>query len=419
MKNDIYISYSNKDAILVNELCDALDAYKSSSKLDYFFGYKDKTTISDYVERVSDIIAESKVLLFVASKESLADVYCSEELNLARQKGIKIYCYQIDDAELPSHVRESCITLNSATMSLNMLLSEVISYAERSSGQDSSVILPPEPLKKNRVLLMVVAVLLALGLGVVAKKCVGSSNNTEASSETSSKTSNPISNPISSATHPSSIVEDVKNLGMKMIYVDGGGLRPYYIAECEVTQAQWKKIMGTSINDQCNKQESATNTKLYLRGKGANHPMYYVSWHEAKSFCERLSELTGREYKLPTEKEWEYAARGGKKSRGYIYSGSDNLDDVAWNKWNSSIGNSDPVTHRVKALSPNELGLYDMSGNVWEWCLDYYGADTVDYRVIRGGSCMHDENYCQVTESFHEESNMRRDRMGFRVVYHP
>jgi formylglycine-generating enzyme required for sulfatase activity len=129
-------------------------------------------------------------------------------------------------------------------------------------------------------------------------------------------------------------------------------LSDYYIGQTEVTQYLWKKVMGDENNP------SAT--------KGNNLPVTNITWNEAQTFVERLSELTGLRFRLPTEAEWEYAARGGQKSQGYTYAGSNNADGVAWHIWN---------TNKVQAVGkkkPNELGIFDMTGNVWEYCSDYY-----------------------------------------------
>jgi formylglycine-generating enzyme required for sulfatase activity len=163
----------------------------------------------------------------------------------------------------------------------------------------------------------------------------------------------------------------------------------FYIGKYEVTQAQWQAVMGTSIT----RQRDKTNTSYPMRGEGSDYPMYYVSWEEAMDFCRELSRMTGKQYRLLTEAEWEYAARGGKNSTGAKYSGGSSPDRVAWYTDNSSS-----TTHPVGTKLPNELGIYDMSGNVWEWCSDWYGSyssstqtnptgpTTGSYRVYRGGS---------------------------------
>ena len=154
-------------------------------------------------------------------------------------------------------------------------------------------------------------------------------------------------------------------------------LSSFYLCKYEVTQALWRAVMG--------------NNPSYF--KGDNLPVENVSWNDCQTFIFRLNNLTGKNFRFPTEAEWEYAARGGNRSRGYKYSGSNVLSDVAWYS-----DNSGDKTHPVGSKSPNELDLYDMSGNVDEWCSDWYGTysssaqtnptgpSSGSYRVYRGGS---------------------------------
>lgn len=237
--------------------------------------------------------------------------------------------------------------------------------------------------------------------------------------------------------------ETAYGMSMKMIWVDGGTFKMgsnngeddempihdvtldgYWIAETEVTQAQWEAVMGTTIRQQRDKASASWS----LRGEGANYPMYYVNYDEAKEFCSRLSSATGRKYTLPTEAQWEYAARGGNGATIYTYSGSNSIDSVAW--YGDIINKS---THTVKVKDPNQLGLYDMSGNVWEWCLDYYDSNYYssspktnpsnrsrsDSRVLRGGCWCYNESYCRVANRASDDSSSRDDDIGFRVVIVP
>ena len=178
----------------------------------------------------------------------------------------------------------------------------------------------------------------------------------------------------------------------------------YFIGKYEVTQALWKVVMGG---------------KTYGDNNG---PKGFVSWKDCQKFISKLNILTGKQFRLPTEAEWEYAARGGKKSCGYKYSGGNSLYEVAWSKGNSG-------SYRVVGTrKPNELGIYDMSGNVSEWCYDWYGsysslpqanptgADSGSYRVMRGGSFAYGEAQCKPSTRSYKDPNSRNYSFGFRLV---
>ena len=203
----------------------------------------------------------------------------------------------------------------------------------------------------------------------------------------------------------------------------------FYIGKYEVTQGQWKAVMGTTVAQQRDKGNPAWG----LCGEGDNYPMYYVSWEEAIAFCEKLSELTGKTYRLPTEAEWEYAARGGQQADGTKYAGGNTIADVAWyydNSYALGEGHSDFGTHPVGQKQPNGLGLYDMSGNVWEWCSDWYDSDyysgssavnpqgpsSGSGRVCRGGSWSNSAQYCRVSYRDGGTPGSRSGNLGFRVV---
>ena len=200
-------------------------------------------------------------------------------------------------------------------------------------------------------------------------------------------------------------------------------LSSYHMSKYEITQAQWKAVMGTTVEQQ---REKAGEESLY--GEGDNYPMYYVSWTEAKEFCDKLSAKTGKNYTLPTEAQWEFAARGGKKSKGFKYSGSNVIGDVAWYGRYESEGTSEGKTSLVGTKAPNELGIYDMSGNVWEWCADWYANYSADpatdpigpsagaTHVSRGGSWLDDDPTCRVSYRNFDDPGYRYSSMGFRVV---
>ena len=157
--------------------------------------------------------------------------------------------------------------------------------------------------------------------------------------------------------------------------------------------------------------------------KGDNLPVEKVSWNDCQEFIKKLNALTGREFRLPTEAEWEYAARGGNKSKGYKYSGSNTIGYVAW-----YTNNSSNKPHEVKGKRANELGLYDMSGNVWEWCGDRYGSysgssqtdpagpSSGSFRVLRGGFWYSNARYCRVSYRSNCHPDYHYNYLGLRLV---
>ena len=189
-------------------------------------------------------------------------------------------------------------------------------------------------------------------------------------------------------------------------------LSNYYIGETEVTQELWETVMDSNPSE----------------FKGPKLPVENVSWDDCQEFILKLNEKTGKTFRLPTEAEWEYAARGGKKSKGYTYSGSNAIDDVAWYD-----GNSGEITHKVSTKQANELGIYDMSGNVYEWCQDWYGktyyenSSTTDpqgptsgaSRVLRGGSWYGIAQGCRVANRIIGYPGSRRNFIGLRLVLAP
>ena len=184
-------------------------------------------------------------------------------------------------------------------------------------------------------------------------------------------------------------------------------LSSFSIGKYEVTQEEWEAVMGNNPSS----------------FKGAKRPVENVSWSDCHQFIRKLRTLTGKNFRMPTEAEWEYAARGGNKSRGYKYSGSNILDDVGWYDSNSSSS-----THDVGQLDPNELGLYDMSGNVREWCADWYGSydsnsqsnpigsSSGSLRVNRGGGWYHFAGSCRVSIRFSGSPGITFSILGLRLA---
>ncbi len=234
--------------------------------------------------------------------------------------------------------------------------------------------------------------------------------------------------------HNNSFIENADcNLNIKMIFVKGGtftmgatdeqgndaendekpnhsvNISDFYIGNCEITQVQWTAIMG------CNPSNY----------KGSDHPVECVSWKDVQDFIKRLNQRTGKNYRLPTEAEWEYAARGGSRSQRYKYSGSNDINEVSWYG-----NNSDNKTHPVGQKQPNELGLYDMSGNVYEWCQDWFISDFYKYshftnpigpclgyaKVCRGGCYFNEATHNRISFRGFAETESGYTNIGFRLV---
>lgn len=185
-------------------------------------------------------------------------------------------------------------------------------------------------------------------------------------------------------------------------------LNCFYLCKYEVTQELWEAVMGDNPS----------------HFKGKNLPVENVSWDDCLKFIMKLNELTGKKYRLPTEAEWEYAARGGSNSMHYKYSGGNSLEYVSW-----YFHNSMDKTHTVGMMKPNELGLYDMSGNVWEWCQDWYGSydkKTAYYptgpikaynKVFRGGGYDNGDTYCRCSYRNGTAPQNKFKNLGLRLAH--
>lgn len=171
-------------------------------------------------------------------------------------------------------------------------------------------------------------------------------------------------------------------------------VKDFYIGETEVTQALWEEIMGNNPS----------------HFKGNDLPVENVSWNDCLEFVQKLNAKTGQKFRLPTEAEWEFAAKGGNRTHSLPLSGSNSADDVAW-----FCDNSEVKTHPVKLKNANELGLYDMSGNVWEWCKKT-GSSNEAPCVLRGGSWYNSASFCTVSKRYERDAEYSGKGSGLRLV---
>jgi formylglycine-generating enzyme required for sulfatase activity len=236
------------------------------------------------------------------------------------------------------------------------------------------------------------------------------------------------------------VTKSTVDYGIEMVFVNGGTftmgctseqgsdcrigetpshqvtLSDFYIGKYEVTQKQWRAVMGAST--------SLSNPSYFKNCDEC--PVEQLSWNDIQEFIKKLNQKTGKKYRLPTEAEWEYAARGGNQSKSYKFAGSNNMDEVGWYS-----SNSGSKTHPVGGRKANELGLYDMSGNVMEWCSDWYGSYSSNAqtnpqgpssgsgRVLRGGGWFIDAQYCRLSLRIVDTPDSRYYNRGFRLVLSP
>ncbi len=243
----------------------------------------------------------------------------------------------------------------------------------------------------DRVKTVVIGTLCIMALVLMLISACSNNNKTHSTTDSGQKGSVTREIAPSSSTttdaHTTSLFDELAN-NMVCVEVDTGN---FYICKYEVTQKLWSRVMGDNPSQM----------------QGDDLPVEQVNWNDCQSFIARLNKLTGKNYRLPTEAEWEYACKGGKYSKGYKYSGSDDIDKVAWYD-----ANSENKSHPVGLKQPNELGLYDMSGNVWEWCLDMHEGTG----MCRGGSWIHNDRNCDPSLPNETPQSFSINCLGLRLA---
>jgi|GEM_PF-1255171 len=446
MNHDVFISYSSKNPQTANAICHVLE----QNKIKCWIAPRDISIGEKYGDVIERAIRSCKVFIIVFSKESSLSSWVESELNIAFTDRRIIMPFRIDQTNLEGEMR---LILNNkhwidAYPKPEVHFAELISAVARqilsSSAYNTSIFNEKK-----------------------AQRQETGSKETDLSSEKHIKQNKPQpeSNFIGLKKNPDitlkpgisksqSFLETVNGISFNMVFIQEGvffmgndrpdtsasekpahkvTLKGFYIGETTVTQDLWFAIMG---------RESSLFDKImgkypgYFKGSGL--PVENVTWYDTQSFLQKLNKISGKKYRLPSEAEWEYAAGGGNEYRT-LWSGTDTwkikffenfkkskpdwLDNYAWIK-----DNSEKRTHMVGKKKPNRLGLYDMSGNVWEWCSDWYGSYTRfeqinptgpsagTNKVLKGGSYYEEAFECRVSIRGEYEPKNKYDNIGFRLV---
>ena len=368
-KYDIFISHSTKDIEIIEDLCH----YLEERNLHCFVAYRDVPKGKDWGEYIVDAIEDCKVLVYVHTQASNKSEETTREIELAFKEKRLVIPFRIENIEYIKAKKYRLTNIN--------WLDAFPGNPEDYFGELFEKI---KPYFHDRIR--------------ESDKIEIQSRKTELKKKELEEQQREGREEIQ--------IFNIKGVKFKMLRVQGGTfqmgatseqddyayddeypvhsvtLSDYYIGQIQVTQELWKALMGSNPS--------------HFKGNN-QRPVENVSWNDCQKFIKKLNRLTEKNFRLPTEAEWEYAARGGNKSKGYKYSGSNDVNAVAC--YGDNSGNK---THTVAQTQANELGLYDMSGNVWEWCQDWYddywshsqnnpkGANTGSSRVMRGGSWIND-----------------------------
>jgi len=367
-KYDVFISYSRKDTAIADKICDALDR----QGISYFIDRQGIGGGQEFPDVLAKAIIGCRIMLYLASANSYCSKFTNNEITFAfneKPKG-SVLPYVIDGSRLPDTQRFIFASVNIRTLEEHPIDTILM--------QDLCLLLGREYRKTEKIL-------------------GGTWRNAESTPSPSNK-----STPRDGLLPVQSF--EVNGVTFKMIRVEGQGT-PFYIGETQVTQALWEVVMG--------------NNPSKYQYMGRNKPVVQVNWDDCQKFIKRLNFHTGRTFRLPKEKEWEYAAKGGNKSKGFVYAGSNTINEVGWYNENSYqknyYGGYTYSTHDVMLKKPNELGIYDMCGNVQEWCEDAYGMSN-GLRAVRGGSWKHKASQCRSDFKDALVSSFRDYYVGFRLA---
>ena len=394
-KYDIFISHSTKDEKTIEDLCH----YLEERNLHCFVAYRDVPKGKDWGEFIVNAIEDCKVFVYVHTQASNKSKETTRELNLAFEAECLVIPFRIENIEYIKAKKYRLTNIN--------WLDAFPGNPEDYFGELFEKI---KPYFHDRI---------------------QEGDEIEPQCRKTELKRNELEEQQREGREEDQIVT-LKGVEFKMLRVQGGTfqmgatseqgsdaadneypvhsvtLSDYHIGQTQVTQELWKAVMG--------------NNPSFFKGDN-QRPVENVSWNDCQKFIDKLNRLTGKNFRLPTEAEWEYAARGGNKSKGYKYSGSNDVNTVAWYD-----DNSGGKTHAVATKQANELGLYDMSGNVWECCQDWYGdytshsqsnpkgANTGSSRVLRGGNWISSAGFVRVSRRSGYTPDIRLYDYGLRLA---
>lgn len=443
MKREVFISYSRHDADVVNKFVDRLEQEGIAVWIDR----KGVECGDEFKEVITQAIKDSSVVLFFSSKFSNRSEWTEKEIGMAAKYKKNIIPILLDDSRFNGNIEFDLVNCdfvdyyNSSDTkdTMERLVHSVKSKLSRSNDTET-IDTERRPKRSRKTLLIDGLIVVIVALLVAAFLLLR--GNREESSTVVPEVEQPEPEIIPTTVREPSrdLTITVNGISFVMKHVEGGTFQmgatveqgtidpwddekpvhnvtvsTFHMSETEVTQALWKTVMGT--------EPSFKGGWASQCGRGDDYPAYLVSWNDCQMFIKELNRLTGRQFRMPTEAEWEFAARGGNKSGHFKYAGDHIVGNVAWHK-----DNSNGQSHRVRQARPNELGLYDMSGNVWEWCsdgyADYIGSDQInpnnqpstDYKVLRSGSWSSVAAGCRVSSRYGDSSNSHELNYGLRLV---
>ena len=469
MQYDVFISYSRRDYldengdVLPGNIISKIKDVLKNNGITYWIDEDGINSGDEFARLIIRSIKDSKVLLFVSTENSNNSAWTRKEVASAISYKKKIIPFKYDDTpfndslllyladlDFISYKQQGNRALNRLVTSITNYLNSIkpveeVALAEvetkpvpkpepkpevkpqpkpepkpvhipesKPKKQESVKESPNEKPKTGKILLITLIALALIGVAVMIYLNVNSDKQNSdnvvenienpeveieqkiepAASKTTTAPAKQESKPVVKKEVKDATIE-VNGVKFDMIAVKGNGkIGDFCIGKYEVTQQLWKAVMGTSVQQQRDKLDPS----FKLRGEGDNLPMYFVNWDDCQDFIKKLNSLTGKKFRLPSEAEWEYAAKGGANGGG------------ALSGWNED--NSNESTHAVGGKEPNALGLYDMAGNVSEWCKDKKGYEY----VVKGGGWASTEDNCKATSRSYLDEMIRNDETGFRLV---